>query len=101
MSKKFVQENILGLADIFEDVPEFFIPVIMDFRGRIYCETNYLNYQGTDLAKSLLLFAKGEKILKSDTNSIDYLKIFGANCYGNKLDKKSFNDRLKCLLRTR
>nr|YP_009574413.1 hypothetical protein [Arthrobotrys musiformis]QBM31531.1 hypothetical protein [Arthrobotrys musiformis]QBM31681.1 hypothetical protein [Arthrobotrys musiformis] len=93
-SKKFVEQNILLLADLFENIPEFYIPVRMDYRGRIYCEVEYLNYQSTELAKSLLIYARGEKIFKNDINSIDYLKIFGANCYGNKLDKSSFNDRI-------
>jgi DNA-directed RNA polymerase len=61
----------------------------MDFRGRVYCIADYLNYQGIDLAKSLLVFSKGEEIKKTDLKSINYLKVFGANCYGNKLDKKS------------
>lgn len=94
-SKKFVQENILAIADIFENVDEFFIPVRLDYRGRIYCSANYLNYQSTELAKSLLMFSRGEKFLKTDKDAINYLKIFGANCFGNKLDKKSANDRIK------
>jgi hypothetical protein len=94
-SKRFVQENILAIADIFENVDEFFIPVRLDYRGRIYCSTNYLNYQGTELAKSLLMFSRGEKFLKTDKDAINYLKIFGANCFGNKLDKKSAKDRIK------
>jgi DNA-directed RNA polymerase len=94
-SKRFVQENILALSDVFENVEEFFIPVRLDYRGRIYCSSNYLNYQGTELAKSLLMFSRGEKILKTDKESINYLKIFGANCFGNKLDKQSANDRIK------
>lgn len=94
-SKKHLEDNILALADVFEDVHEFFIPVRMDFRGRIYCIAEYLNYQGIDLAKSLLLFSKGEEILKTDKKIIDYLKVFGANCYGNKLDKKSWAERVK------
>lgn len=82
VSKKLVEENIIGLADIFVDIPEIFIPIRMGYRGRIYCESGYLNYQGTDLAKSLLLFAKGEKILKSDIDSINSLKILGAILLG-------------------
>jgi DNA-directed RNA polymerase len=102
LSKKLVEQNIIGLADIFVDIPEIFIPIRMDYRGRIwiYCEPEYLNYQSTDLAKSLLLFAKGDKILKSDIYSINYLKIFGANCYGNKLDKKSFEDRILFIIKS-
>lgn len=95
LSKRSVQENIIGLADVYENIPIFYIPVRMDYRGRIYCEVDYLNYQGTDLAKSLLLFSKGEKILKSNDSAIEYLKILGANCFGNSLDKKSFIDRIK------
>jgi DNA-directed RNA polymerase len=54
-----------------------------------------LNYQGNELAKALLLFSKGEKVLKTDLSSIEYLKLFGANCFGNSIDKKSREDRLK------
>ena len=83
----------MAIADTYQNVDEFFIPVRADYRGRIYCNTNYLNYQGTELAKALLLFSKGEKIIKTDTQSFNYLKIFGANCFG--LDKQSANDRIK------
>ena len=95
LSRKQLELNILGLALIFKNIPEFFIPVRIDNRGRIYCMVDYLNYQGIELAKCLLLFSKGEKIYKSDGTAINYLKIFGANCYGNGIDKKSFNDRVE------
>jgi DNA-directed RNA polymerase len=55
----------------------------------------YLNYQNTDLAKSLLLFSKEEKINLSDNIAIEFLKIYGANCFGNGLDKKPFLERVK------
>jgi len=48
---------------------------------------DYLNYQSIELVKYLLLFSKGERINKCNKKSIDYLKIFGANCYGNGMDK--------------
>jgi len=48
--------NILELALIFKNVPEFYIPVRIDNRGRVYCLVDYLNYQGIKLAKALLLF---------------------------------------------
>lgn len=94
-SKKYLEMNILGIANIYRLVPEFFIPIRMDNRGRIYCISNYLNYQSTELAKALLLFSRAEKILKSDKDAIKYLKIFGANCFGNGIDKLSFEERVK------
>ena len=95
LSKKHLEMNILGLANIFKDISEFFIPVRIDNRGRLYCMADYLNYQSTELAKSLLLFSKGEKIYKNDNIALNYLKIFGANCFGNGIDKKSYNDRVE------
>jgi DNA-directed RNA polymerase len=89
LSKKVLQENILGLAKVFSNVHEFFIPVRLEFRGRMNCVSEYLNYQSCELAKSLLLFSKPEKILKTDIKAIGYFKAYGANCFGNKLDKKS------------
>jgi hypothetical protein len=94
LSRVQLEMNILGLALIFKYVPQFYIPMRIDNRGRTYCMVDYLHYQSIELAKSLLLFSKGEKIYKNDTKSIDYLKIFGANCYGNGIDKKSYVDRV-------
>jgi DNA-directed RNA polymerase len=86
-SLRNLEENIIGLALIFRDIPNFYIPVRLDFRGRLFCLPEYLTYQGIELAKSLLLFSNSEKVNKTDKDSINYLKIFGANCFGNKLDK--------------
>jgi DNA-directed RNA polymerase len=62
-SKKILEQNILGLATIFREVPSFYLPVRLDYRGRLYCLTEYLNYQGVELAKSLLLFSIGENFI--------------------------------------
>ena len=93
-SKKYLEQNILGLATLFRDVPSFYLPVQLDYRGRLYCMSEYLNYQGIDLAKSLLEFSQGTKVYLSEDSSIKYLKIFGANCFGNKIEKKSFIERI-------
>jgi hypothetical protein len=99
-SQRFIEQNILGLATLYSEVPSFYLPVRLDYRGRLYCIVEYLNYQNIELAKSLLEFSVGEKIYINEPNSafvqdaINYLKIFGANCYGNKLEKKSFKDRI-------
>lgn len=95
LSKKQLETNILTLAQLFRNVPEFYIPLRIDNRGRIYCIASYLNYQSIELAKALLLFSKGTKVYKTDRQSIYFLKIYGANCFGNKLDKCSFKERIE------
>nr|YP_010130216.1 DNA-directed RNA polymerase [Clavaria fumosa]QPZ51118.1 DNA-directed RNA polymerase [Clavaria fumosa] len=93
LSIKDLEQNILGLANIFSYIPKFYLPVRLDFRGRINCISEYLNYQGSELAKALLLFSEGEKVYKTDIKSINFLKIFGANCFG--LSKSSYNQRIE------
>ena len=97
LSKRALYENILGLATAYSNVSEFYLPIRIEFRGRLNCISDFLNYQSSDLAKSLLLFSRGEKLYKNDNKSIGYFKAYGANCFGNKLDKKSWNDRIKWL----
>jgi len=60
-SKKYLEQNILGLSFLFKDIPAFYMPVRLDYRGRLYCITEYLIYQGIELAKFLLEFNYGEK----------------------------------------
>lgn len=67
---------------------------MMDFRGRIYPRVTYLNYQGSQLAKSLLLFAYPGSIKRNNIKAIEYLKSYGAACFGHGLDKKSYKERL-------
>jgi DNA-directed RNA polymerase len=64
LSKKDLQENILGVAEIFSHVHEFFLPTRLDFRGRLYCISEFLTYQSTELAKALLLFSNSERVYK-------------------------------------
>lgn len=42
-----------------------------------------------------MLFSNPGIIKREDTESFNYLKIFGANCYGHGLDKLSFNKRIE------
>lgn len=59
----------------------------------MYSEPLYFNYQSSELAKALLLFTKPGQININDEKAINFLKIYGANCFG--LDKLSFDSRVR------
>ncbi|XP_059474955.1 DNA-directed RNA polymerase, mitochondrial [Neocloeon triangulifer] len=69
----------------------FWFPHNMDFRGRVYPCSPHLNHLGSDLARSILCFAKGEPLGK---HGLDWLKIHVINLTGLK-KKNSKADRLK------
>lgn len=98
MSKRstaILERNVLNIAYCFSEVERIYFPVRLDQRTRLYCETNYFDYQKNDLAKGLISFAEPGTICKTWTESINYFKAFGANMYGNGMDKKSLNYRVK------
>lgn len=88
-SKRLLCSKLFGVADMFLNEPEHYYTMQYDWRGRIYCVPMFLNYQGNDLSKSLLLFANG-KALEEDSDLIK-LAIHGANCYG--VDKVTLTER--------
>ena len=88
-SKYELQGHILNIANIYRNYDRIYFPIRLDIRGRIYCMPLYLNYQGSELAKALLLFSEKSKLYLNDENSLDYFYSYGANCYGNGVDKQS------------
>jgi len=94
LSKYILERNILDIAHLYEQLHEFFFPVRLDQRGRVYCIPNYFNYQSNDLSKALLCFSKATELFREDEEAFEYLKIYGANCFGNSLDKKSSQSRI-------
>ena len=89
VSKVLLQETLLDIAGIYRNFAKIYFPVRLDQRGRLYCEPMYLNYQGSELAKSLLQFAIPTQINKTDNEAINYLKAYGANLFGGEISKKS------------
>lgn len=73
------------MASVYQNVT-FYLPVFMDFRGRIYTEVTYLSYQGHDLIRSLIIFKNEEQL---NEVGINYLKLYIVNTYkGNKMTYK-------------
>ena len=94
-SKILLERNILSIAQVYSNMDRIFFPVRLDHRTRIYCETDYFDYQKSDLAKGLISFVNPGCIYKYSYVAIKYFKAFGANMFGSGLDKKSLNLRVK------
>ena len=63
----------------------------MDFRGRVYPIPPYFNHMGSDLARSLLVFARGKPLGRTGLN---WLKLHCINLTGLK-KRDSVEERLR------
>ncbi len=88
-SKRLLLRKTIQVADKFKDEEAIYMVYQLDFRGRIYAVPNFLNPQGTDFSKALLMFSEGKPI---DSDSASYLAIQGANTFG--FDKVSLEERV-------
>jgi DNA-directed RNA polymerase len=88
-SKKIHQTKLLYIGEKFKDEENIYFPYQLDFRGRVYATPNFLNPQGCDLSKSLLLFSEGKKIVTKQARK--WMAIHGANVFGE--DKLSLKGR--------
>jgi DNA-directed RNA polymerase len=52
----------LKVARDLANYESFYYMIQVDFRGRIYLVSDYLNYQGSNLAKALIQLKKESKI---------------------------------------
>jgi DNA-directed RNA polymerase, mitochondrial len=71
-----ISKVLLAASRVATDERIYF-PCSLDFRGRIYPLTHYLNPQGDDLSKSLLMFAEAKPL---GEDGAFWLAIHGANC---------------------
>lgn len=85
-------EVTLSQAYILKD-KKFYIPLRADFRGRIYTDSYYLNYQGDDFSSAIIQFAEGEPLTERGLRN---LYIYIANVYNFEgISKKNFHERIK------
>lgn len=82
----------LEIAKTFSNIP-FYLNTFADWRGRIYTNSYYLSYQGSDLSLALLQFDEGQYISKSGEY---FFKVYGANLHDeNKISRAPYKDRIK------
>ncbi|MFZ3194077.1 MAG: DNA-directed RNA polymerase [Moraxellaceae bacterium] len=77
---------------------EFYLPIFMDFRGRVYNRPNQVTYQGVDLQKALMVFPQASRYTRSDEPSSSHIRatvMHAAACYEGpqKLDKGTWDER--------
>ncbi len=101
-SKNIAVEATLQTAARFAAEDEMFFVYTMDFRGRVYATTSkFLNPQGDDLSKGLLLAAKGKPIGQTGAY---WLCVHLANAIGKcpdtgvKVDKLTFDKRVEYVM---
>lgn len=83
-SKYLYESTLINIAKLMSKVEGFYLTIFIDWRGRFYSSNCSLNIQGGELARSLLLFNKGEVLTPLGLKA---LKVYTANSFG--LDKWS------------
>lgn len=89
-SKRFALFHLIDTAKKYSEFNHFHYVYTMDWRGRIYPVSAFLNPQGNDVAKGLLQFAEGKPL---GADGVAWLAVHGANSYG--VDKVSFEERIQ------
>jgi DNA-directed RNA polymerase len=80
----------MWMARKFKDEKAIYFPHTLDFRGRLYANTAFLNPQGEDSARGLLEFSRGKPL---GSSGYAWLKVHIANCFGE--DKISLEERVE------
>ena len=86
-SQRCFQNFILEVARAYLK-ETFYFPHNVDFRGRAYPISPYLNHMGADNSRGLLMFGKGKEL---GSAGLSWLKVHLANVFG--FDKASIDER--------
>ena len=83
-SKVYEKNEIVCKAEMLVDTT-FYQYLSADYRGRLYYEEPFLNFQGSDWARGLMKFAKGKRLL--DNGGDYWLAVHTANSYNQSWNK--------------
>ena len=86
MSKKIDYSYTIAKATALSEVDQFYYALDIDYRGRVYYVESYMNFQGSDLARSLLSFSKAQLVTPS---GLRWIKIHCASSYNESYPKGS------------
>jgi len=94
-SESLQQAITIKIAETYKNIP-IYLNTHADWRGRLYTNSFFISYQGSDLSASLLLLYKGEKLTEQGK---EFLYIYGANLFNAKINdlsisKKPFLERI-------
>jgi hypothetical protein len=86
---------VLGAYARLATEPAFYLPIYMDFRGRVYMAPTFVTNQGGDLQKGLLCLPPNEVGNDLSADSEEFLIRYCASLYGGpgKLDKAPMKAR--------
>ena len=90
MGKRFRTLETISIARKFMSEEKIYIPWSFDWRGRVYPIVTFMSPQGTDMEKSLYLFAKSRPVTDDAKR---WLAIQVANTAGQ--DKLTLEDRIQ------
>ena len=82
-SKRYDYLAVMGKADLIND-HVFYQEYTCDYRGRIYCGESYLQFQGSDVARGMFLFAERKGYT---ADGLRRLKIYVANSFNGSFTK--------------
>jgi DNA-directed RNA polymerase len=80
-NRRIAAAKLLWLGRRFMPEPAMYYPMQLDWRGRFYYRPPFLNPQGGDISRSLLMFANGKPI--TSERQADWLRVHGANTFGH------------------
>lgn len=86
-SEKLQQAITLKIAETYKNIP-IYLNTHTDWRGRLYTNSFFISYQGSDLSASLLQLYKGEILTEQGK---EYLYFYGANLFNAKINDQSIS----------